>query len=198
MMSNPNNPLIGQLKTMSRRANQMATMHSRLRNHYDWWNSATNIFLLIFSACLLAIAFISDDFLQRTISISPDTFKWINGITATANFSVSLVLLAWQPAEKAAAHAQAVNHYAKMKYEIKRLEAKSTQLTEDAVSTLEEDYFNTRDLPGISEKQFLPLKQWHLLKVALSKEIDANPYVPLWFLRLKMLLKGNRKPPSQP
>jgi len=197
-MSNPNISLVKQLRTMSRRANQMATMHSRIRDHYDWWNSATNIFLLIFSACLLAIAFISDDFLQRTTSISSDTFKWINGITATANFSVSLVLLAWQPAEKAAAHAQAVNHYAKMRYEIKRLEAKSTQLTENDVSTLEEAYFNTRDLPGISEKQFLPLKQWHLLKVALSMEIDANPYAPLWFLRLKMFLKTNRKPPSQP
>jgi hypothetical protein len=196
-MSNSSNPLLDQLKTMSRRANQMATMHSKLRDDYAGWNLATNIFLLIFSACLLSIAFISDDFLQRTTNISPDTFKWINGITATANFSVSLVLLAWQPAEKAAAHAQAVNHYAKIRYEIKRLEAKSNQLTEDDVTTLEESYFNTRDLPGISEKQFLPLKQWHLLKVALSKELDANPYVPLWFLRLKML-KSNRKPPTQP
>jgi hypothetical protein len=197
-MSNPRNPLVEQLKTMSRLANQMATMHSKLRDDYSGWNSATNIFLLIFSACLLSIAFISDDFLQRTIGVSPDTFKWINGITATANFCVSLVLLAWQPAEKAAAHAQAVNHYAKIRYEIKRLEAKSDQLTEDDVSTLEESYFDTRDLPGISEKQFLPLKQWHLLKVALSKELDANPYAPLWFLRLKMWLKSNRKPSPQP
>jgi hypothetical protein len=121
-MSNPNNPLIEQLKSISRRANQMATMHSRLRDHYDWWNLIINICLLIFSACLLAIAFISDDFLQRTIGISPDTFKWINGIAATANFSMSLVLLAWQPAEKAAAHAQAVNHYAKRRHESKRLQ----------------------------------------------------------------------------
>jgi hypothetical protein len=197
-MSNSNNPLVGQLKTMNRRANQMATMHSRLRDHYAWWNSTTNIFLLIFSACLLSIAFISDDFLNRTISMSPDTFKWINGITATANFSVSLVLLAWQPADKAAAHAQAVNHYAKIRYEIKRLESKSNHLTEDEVSALEESYFNTRDLPGISEKQFLPLKQWHLLKVALSKELDDTPYLPLWFLRLKMWSRSYRKPPTQP
>lgn len=196
-MTNPGNSLIDQLKTMSRRANQMATMHSRLRDHYAWWNSATNIFLLVFSACLLSIAFISDDFLQRTIGISPDTFKWINGITATANFSVSLVLLAWQPAEKAAAHTQAMNHYAKMRYEIKRLETKSNQLTEDDITALEEAYFNTRDLPGISEQQFLPLKQWHLLKVALSKELDVNPYPPLWVLRLKMCLRSSRKPPTQ-
>jgi hypothetical protein len=185
-MSNPGSSLTDQLKTLSRRANQMATMHSRLRDHYAWWNSATNIFLLIFSACLLSIAFIFDDFLKRTTGISSDTFKWINGITATANFSVSLVLLGWQPAEKAAAHAQAVNHYAKTRYEIKRLEAKANQLTEDDVKALEESYFDTRDLPGISERQFLPLKQWHLLKVALSKELDVNPYAPLWFLRLKM------------
>lgn len=197
-MSNPSNSFTEQLKTMNRRANQMATMHSKLRDDYAWWNSATNVFLLIFSACLLSIAFISDDFLQRTVGMSPDTFKWVNGITATANFSVSLVLLAWQPAEKAAAHAQAVNHYAKIRYEIKRLEAKATQLTEDDINSLEESYFNTGDLPGISERQFLPLKQWHLLKVALSKELDVNPYAPLWFLRLKMWLRGNKKPPTQP
>jgi len=196
-MSNPSTLLVEQLKTMNRRANQMATMHSRLRDHYAWWNSATNIFLLVFSACLLSIAFISEDFLQRTTSISPDTFTWINGITATANFSMSLVLLAWQPAEKAAAHAQAIKHYAKTRYEIKRLEAKPDQLTEDNIKTLEEFYFDTRDLPGISEKQFLPLKQWHLLKVALSKELDANPYQPLWFLKLKMWLESNRKPPTR-
>jgi len=196
-MSNPSTLLVEQLKTMNRRANQMATMHSRLRDHYAWWNSATNIFLLVFSACLLSIAFISEDFLQRTTSISPDTFTWINGITATANFSMSLVLLAWQPAEKAAAHAQAIKHYAKTRYEIKRLEAKPDQLTEDNIKTLEEFYFDTRDLPGISEKQFLPLKQWHLLKVALSKELDANPYQPLWFLQLKMWLESNRKPPTR-
>ncbi|MCY7285416.1 MAG: hypothetical protein LH679_18685, partial [Cyanobacteria bacterium CAN_BIN43] len=193
----PSTLLVEQLKTMNRRANQMATMHSRLRDHYAWWNSATNIFLLVFSACLLSIAFISEDFLQRTTSISPDTFTWINGITATANFSMSLVLLAWQPAEKAAAHAQAIKHYAKTRYEIKRLEAKPDQLTEDNIKTLEEFYFDTRDLPGISEKQFLPLKQWHLLKVALSKELDANPYQPLWFLQLKMWLESNRKPPTR-
>lgn len=197
-MSNPSNSFTEQLKTMNRRANQMATMHSKLRDDYAWWNSATNVFLLIFSACLLSIAFISDDFLQRTIGMSPDTFKWVNGITATANFSVSLVLLAWQPAEKAAAHAQAVNHYAKIRYEIKRLEAKANQLTEDDINSLEESYFDTKDLPGISERQFLPLKQWHLLKVALSKELDVNPYAPLWFLRLKMWLRGSKKPPTQP
>ncbi len=94
-MSNPSNSLAEQLKTMNRRANQMATMHSKLRDDYAWWNSATNFFLLIFSACLLSLAFISDDFLQRTIGMSPDTFKWVNGITATANFSVSLIHLAW-------------------------------------------------------------------------------------------------------
>jgi hypothetical protein len=197
-MSNLNNSLVTQLKTMNRRANQTATMHSRLRDYYAWWNSATNIFLLIFSACLLSIAFMSEDFLQRTTGISPDTFKWINGITATANFSMSLVLLAWQPAEKAAAHAQAVNHYAKIRYEIRRLEAKSDQLTEDKVRALEESYFNTHDLPGISEKQFLPLKQWHLLKVALSQELDSNPYQPLWFLQLKMWVRSSKKPPTQP
>ena len=197
-MSNPSNSFTEQLKTMNRRANQMATMHSKLRDDYAWWNSATNVFLLIFSACLLSIAFISDDFLQRTIGMSPDTFKWVNGITATANFSVSLVLLAWQPAEKAAAHAQAVNHYAKIRYEIKRLEAKANQLTEDDINSLEESYFDTKDLPGISERQFLPLKQWHLLKVALSKELDVNPYAPLWFLRLKMWLRGRKRPPTQP
>ncbi|MBD2121018.1 hypothetical protein [Trichocoleus sp. FACHB-262] len=197
-MSNPSNSLTEQLKAMNRRANQMATMHSKLRDDYAWWNSATNFFLLIFSACLLSIAFISDDFLQRTIGMSPDTFKWVNGITATANFSVSLILLAWQPAEKAAAHAQAVNHYAKIRYKIKRLEAKANQLTEDDINSLEESYFDTRDLPGISERQFLPLKQWHLLKVALSKELDVNPYAPLWFLRLKMWLRDSKKPPAQP
>lgn len=193
-MSNPNNYLVEQLKTMSRRANQAASMHSKLRDHYATWNSAINIFLLIFSACLLSIAFISDDFVQRTTGVSPDTFKWINGITATANFCVSLVFLSWQPAEKATAHAQAVNHYAKIRYEIKRLEAKADQLTENDVSTLEESYFTTRDLPEISEKQFLPLKQHHLLKVAISKELDANPYAPLWFLRWKMWRKSNKKP----
>ena len=197
-MNSPTNPLIEQLKTINRRANQQATMHSRLRDEYAWWNLALNIFLLVFSASLLSIAFISEEFVQRTTSISPDTFKWINGITATANFSFSLALLAWQPSEKAAAHGQAVSHYAKARYDIRRLESKADHLTEEEVQQIQAQYFDTRDLPGIPEKKFLVLKRWHLLKVALSKQLDINPYEPLWILQLKLWLNLYKKPPNQP
>lgn len=194
-MSNPHNSFAEQLETMNRRANQNATMHSKLKDHYAWWNSATNCCLLVFSTFLLSIAFISDEFVQRTTGMSPDTFKWVNGITATVNFSLSLILLIWQPAEKAAAHAQATSHYAKIRYTIKRLKGKVDYLTEEDMNSLEESYFDNRDLPKIPERQFLPLKQWHLLKVALSKELDVNPYPPLWFLRLKIWL-SSKKPPT--
>lgn len=196
-MNSPIDPLSEQLKTMSRRANQMSTMHSRLHDDHAWWNLALNILLLVISACLLSIAFISEEFVQRTTGISPDLFKWINGLAAIANFSFSLVLLAWQPSQKATAHSQAVEHYAKARYEIKRLELKQNPLTKEELQQIEAQYFDTRDFPNIPENKFLPLKRWHLLKVALSKQLDKNPFEPLWLIQLKLWLKVYKKPPGQ-
>lgn len=201
-----------QLKDMERLTNQMATMHSGLHNHYTWWNSALNILLLVISACLLSLAFISEEFVQRTIEISPDVFKWINGIAAIANFSFGLVLLVWQPSQKAAAHSQAVAHYTKAKYEIKRLKSKEVWLTEEELQLTEEElqlaeeklqrieaqYLEDRDLPRIPEDKFLPLKRWHLIKVDLSKQLDKNPFEPLWLIQLKFWLNVYKKTTGKP
>lgn len=168
-------PLRERLKRVLRLANQHATMHGWLSDHYGRWNTALTFGSLLVAVVLLALVFASD-FVQRTTGVSADAFQWATGIAAILSFLITLVGLAWQPATKAASHRQAVGHYTKAKYEVGRLLDSSEAITVESVRRIEERYLDTRDLPNVPDRRFLKLKRWHLEKVAVSRELDNNPH----------------------
>jgi len=181
-MNEPQAPIRKRLETLRESSNMQATAHAWLRDHYRFWSFWLTIGALVPTAALLLFPLVQDDFIVRALGASPDTFKLANAGVALAAFVAVLVQLVWKPDSLSAAHARAVDHYTNAKFDIRRLLEQSEIHPRDA-TTVEEKYLDVRGLPTIAERRFLPLKRWHLRKVALSRLLSADPWA---------------KPPSAP
>lgn len=164
------------LKELKRVANQNANMHSWESDRYNLWDKILVCLGLIFSAFLLTMTFASEDFVNRTIGLTPDYYKLCMAILATFTFSTTLVLLAWQPASKSASHKEAISRYSRSRHKIDLLLDEERPICKADVENVVDEYLNTDDLPKIKNSRFNKLKQKHLIKIAISKEISKNPH----------------------
>jgi hypothetical protein len=164
------------LKELKRVANQNADMHSWESERYSFWDTIFVCSGLISSAFLLTMAFASEDFINRTVGLSPDYYKWCMSILAFLTFSTTLVLLAWRPASKSASHKEAVSRYSRSRHKMDMLLDEEKPICKADVEFMIEEYLKTDDLPKIKNSRFNRLKQKHLIKVAISKELSKNPY----------------------
>jgi len=180
------------LENTKRVANQNADMHSAETDRYEFWSLILNCFVLVFSAFLLSLSLASEDFIDRTVHICPDLYKWVLGILAFLNFSITLILLAWRPDQKAAQHRQALSHFARIRHRIDIVLSDGEQIKKEAMEAIINDYMNTDYLPKISDSRFNKLKQKHLVKVDISKEISKNPHRCIYEIRkhLKKLARS--------
>jgi len=187
-------PLDAELQALRQKADLQVSSHSYLRDHYLGWGQRLNLYTLFFSAVLLVFALASDDFIQRSLGLSPDAFKWAVGTAAFFTFCISLIELAWNPTQKAKAHDQAVAHYLRMNYEIRHLLTTEGKVSREKVRWIQEEYLDATDLPRIPEARSLWLRQRHLLKLALTKALERNPHQSLWWLRIKLWWKPGPAP----
>src|SRR6266566_6168921 len=119
-MAEPDSSLLeAELQDMRQKADLQVTSHSYLRDHFLGWAQRLNIYVLFASALMLFFTLASEEFIQRTLGLSPDLFKWSLAMLAFVTFCLSLVDLAWDPSAKSKAHDQAVAHYLRMNYEIR-------------------------------------------------------------------------------
>jgi hypothetical protein len=167
------------------KANMQATIHSRLRDNYSRWSSFLVVSQLITAVILLAFVFSANEFIYRTIHISPDAYKWLGVVLAILNFSLALINMSWRPASKARSHDRAVDHYSKFVIRFR-------DETNPSIEEVKACYENTC-LLKIPERQFLRLKRWHKNKVALSKKIDEHPEYPLAYLKYKVWRENWKK-----
>jgi hypothetical protein len=196
MASQSPSPLDAELQALRQKADQQVTSHSYLRDHYLGWGQRLNLYTLFFSAVLLVFTLASDEFVQRTVGLGPDGYKWAMGTAAFFTFCISLIELAWNPSQKAKAHDQAVAHYLRMNYEMRHLLSSEGKVSREKVRWIQEEYLDANDLPRIPEARSLWLKQRHLLKLAVSRALERNPHQSLWWLRLKLWWKPGPAPDS--
>lgn len=178
------------LENTKRVANQNADMHSAETDRYEFYSLFLNCFVLVFSAFLLSLSLASEEFIERTIFLTPDLYKWVLAILAFLNFSITLILLAWRPDSKAAQHKAALAHFARSRHRIDIALSDNEHLKKEEVETIINEYMDTEHLPKISDKRFNKLKQRHLVKVNISKEISRNPHRSICEIRkhLKKIL----------
>ena len=167
------------VKSLNNRANMLATCHSVMSDRYRKWNTIIVSAILVLSTFSVGVAFISDQFVQRTIGISPDDLKWINGVLSILTFAASLLLSQWHLADKAAEHRSAIRHYFKIRNWAKTLLDSEAVITRNELENLRVEYENTDSLPKIPESRFLKLKKYHLQKVAISKALDKTPHTSI-------------------
>lgn len=179
------------LENTKRVANQNTDMHSTETDRYESWSLYLNSFVLLFSAFLLSLSLASEDFIQRTIYLTSDMYKWALAVLATFNFSITLILLAWRPDFKAAQHKEALAHFSRSQHRIDIALSDSELLKKEEVEAIINEYMDTDHLPKISDKRFNKLKQRHLVKVAVSKELSKNPHRCI--CAIKRYLKKNGK-----
>jgi hypothetical protein len=166
------------LSKLKERANLQASAHAVLRDHYALWNYWLTIGALIPTAALLLFPLVTDDFIVSALHMSPAAFKLLNAAVALFAFVAVLIQMVWRPDSLSKAHRRAVEHYTAAKFDTRRLLEASNIVPSDA-KILEQTYLEVRGLPDIPEGKFLRLKQRHLQKVALSAELDKNPWLHL-------------------
>lgn len=184
-------PHLQELDRLRRVADQMATMHSVMSERLQRRSNLTLVSSLVLSLSLLLLALAEPEFVRRTLGLAPDLFRWALAAGAFANFLLVAIDLAFRPAAQAQAHDSAVRHFAKAKNHLRELETRGNGLTESDLQDAKSRFFEDRDLPRIPERQFLPLKQWHKQKVAISKALDSRPLDSLRSVR-KRLREGER------
>jgi hypothetical protein len=159
-------------------ANLQATAHAWLRDHYNRWNLILTCAALIPTAALLVFPLTTDDFVLNTFHTTPNNFKVLNAGVALFAFIAVLIQMVWRPDSLSKAHRRAVDHYTDAKFAARRI-LDTDPIDPINVKILEEKYLNVQGLPPISERRFLPLKQWHLRKLRLSKKLDQSPWISL-------------------
>jgi len=114
-------PVHQELDALRLKADLQVSSHSYLRDYYLGWGQRLNLYTLLCSAILLLFTLTSTDFVERTLGLSADGYKWAIATAAFFTFCLSLIDLAWNPSSKSKAHDQAVGHYLRMNYEVRNL-----------------------------------------------------------------------------
>lgn len=177
---------VGELKNLRNKANTLASIHSALSDKFGVWHTYLSSALLLVSSVLVGLTFISEQFVQSTVGISPNALKWIVGIISILNFSGVLLLSQWGFDAKAATHRDAVRFYFKIVNRIRFLLENNIELTDEVVEAVRTEYSRTETLPKIPEGAFLELKQRHLQKIAVSRELDRSPFESLKSIRVRL------------
>lgn len=174
------------LRSLERRANMQASAHSMLRDAYAAWNTALSVISLSCSSLLLAASMASVAQLGRVLHVASFVVPVVMGISSSAVFSLTLWLVVWRPAQYAAEHGLALHHYTKMRHACREA-LREERYDHDYVRALEQRYLDTEHLPTIPDRKFLKLKRRHLQKVALSHEIDRDPWASIASLRRRVV-----------
>lgn len=172
----PRTTYVNEAKALRDKSNQLASMHSWLSDNYRRYFIWVSSLLLFISSLLLGFSFVSEDFVERSINLSTHGLKWIIGIISILNFSGILILSQLDFQSKAASHREAVRFYFSIVNKIRGWFDRKQEITFEMMEEIRDEYSRTEALPKIPDNRFLQLKQWHLQKIAVSKELDKTPF----------------------
>jgi hypothetical protein len=181
-----------ELERRVRLYDQLATMHALMHDRNASLASWTDLGIVVLSVAVSGLTF-ADSTVLDAIGVAGIGGRILLGGVALTLFAASLV--AWKVDWKAAAdrHGHAVSTLADLKAQARAL------LAADPVDESErERFFRSAEavvgtLAKIPEAKFLSLKRAHVAKVAISRLLDRHPGAFVWWMRLQLWLRDNRK-----
>ena len=181
--------LKAELKRVARVADILCTAHAGLRDRYRLFATYLDVFILLLSAWVVALAFVEP---RINVSLTPFGFDpqiWV-GLLGVAVFGLSIVQLRVDWKGRSDAHARAFEAYAKVKGDASFLLAAGREVTEQICQPI----FIRYDAAGVTpipESEFLKQKRRHLLKVAVSRHLDDHPAASIRLMRLRLWIRDN-------
>jgi hypothetical protein len=174
-----------ELKRIRRVSDMLCTAHAGLRDRYSRFALLLDLSVLGLSTWLVALAFVEP---RIGVSLSPfgmDSQIW-GGLLATFTFFLTIVQLKTNWKGRSDAHRRALDLYAEVKREAGYVLASGT--FDDAAVRRVLARYDIASAVGIAvpERDFLPQKKRHLVKVELSKRLDTLPASSLILARLRL------------
>lgn len=181
-------------KRQARLVDQLASMHSILRDRAESRSDFFGLVIICASFALIVASIATDDVI-RGFGLDPTSARRWATLLAIALFGLSLVELRLGYGLRAAGHREAAQRLFQLKQRY-RAELSGAPSPTRLAKLADEYEFVCSVLPPIPEKQFHSLKMAHLRKVQLSKLIDLYPHVPLVVLRARLKWEAirGRKP----
>lgn len=179
-----------ELGRVRRVSDMLCTAHAGLRDRYARRALALDLSILALSTWLVALAFVEP---RINISLTPfrlDPQVW-GGLLAVGTFFLTIVQLKADWKTRSEAHARTLDLYAEVKREAGYLLA-AELLDDDGVRRVLARY-DIASAVGVAvpEKDFLPQKRRHLVKIALSRRLDKFPASALPLARLRLWCRNN-------
>ena len=176
------------LQSILRKADQSCTAHAILRDKYKMRSMLIDCITLFLSTWILTMVFVQPEI---AIKLSPSFLSqtiWI-GVISFFVFILTIFQLVVDWRGKYQAHHQAAISLSSFVKEFRPI-ADTTE-TEAIINALLQYRIITNQMEPIPEKQFLRLKQQHLMKVAISRHLDKAPGTSLVLFRIKAWLNDN-------
>ena len=179
-----------ELERVRRVADTLCTGHAGLRDRFARRALLIDLAVLGLSTWIVALAFVEPHINVRLTPLGWDSQIWV-GFLSIGTFFLTIIQLKTDWKGRADAHKRALDLYAEVKREAGYVLA-SGELAEPSCRRVL-DRYDMASAMGIEipEREFLPQKRRHNVKVALSKHLDTHPSASLAITRLRFWVRDN-------
>jgi hypothetical protein len=168
---------------------QMVTMYSVLRDRYAGRAMTLTLGIFLSSAILVTCTFLPSDALLEA-GVSPKVAHVTLGFASGIVLFLSVADLALKWREVSQHYGDAADRLAKVKAEARTLMSTASTTDQQRDDLSKRMLAAMEGLPRIPDRKFLSLKAYHQRKVELSRMSDRSVGAPLFWLRLRLLVRG--------
>lgn len=186
-----------ELVRITRVADQMCSAHAHLRDRHTFRALALDIGVLGLSTWTVALVFVDPAINARLTPPGFEPLIWV-GLLSIGTFFLSLLQLRLDLKGRAEAHRRSMRLFADVKALVGAALKRGTDITSPEYQRLSERYALANELAAeVPERDFLESKQRHVIKVAMSRHLDAHPYASKTLTFLKGVLRDNLRPKGE-
>jgi hypothetical protein len=184
--------LRAEVERIRRVSDMLCTGHAGLRDHYARRALTLDLAILALSTWLVALAFVRP---RINLSLTPFALEptlWI-GLLAVMTFLLSVVQMKVDWKGLSDAHKRSCALYANVHREAGYVLAAAGDNVDEQASRHLIECFDLAGIVGIGipERQFLPQKRRHQMKIAISKYLDTHPAASIFLTRIRFWFRDN-------